>query len=104
MPELNEEILHLYLDKKLSYRQVAKHMGLSNSTVAKRIKNLGIGRTRVESTKLRSSPEYSESIRQMKIGEKNTLSNRKIKRKCAYVFLIHISLNIEKNTLSTIKE
>lgn len=71
MPELNEKIKHLYLDEKLSYRQTAKRLGIADSTVAKRLRKLGISRSAKEATILRSSPEYSESIRQTKLGDRN---------------------------------
>lgn len=69
MPELNVEIQRLYSNEKLSHRQVAKRLGVANANVAKRIKKLGISRTASEATQLRSSPEYSDSIRKTKIGE-----------------------------------
>ena len=71
MPELNVEIQRLYSNEKLSHRQVAKRLRVANATVAKRIKKLGISRTASEATQLRSSPEYSVSIRKTKTGEKN---------------------------------
>lgn len=72
MPELTKEIIRLYFDEKLSYRQVAKHLGVADSTVAKRLKELGGGRSVQESTLLRSSPEYSEKIRITQLGESNS--------------------------------
>lgn len=72
MPELTKEIKRLYFNENLSYRQVAKHLGLVDSTVAKRLKKLSGGRTVQEATALRSSSEYSENIHQAKLGEKNT--------------------------------
>lgn len=72
MPELMENIKHLYFEEKLSYRQVAKHLGVSNSTVAKRIRIMGGGRTPQEGAVLRSSPEYSEKLRVTQLGENNS--------------------------------
>ena len=74
MSELIEKVKHLYFCKKLSYRQVAKHLGVSNSAVAKRIKELGGGRTAQEGAVLRSSPEYSEKLRVTQLGEKNSVA------------------------------
>lgn len=72
MPELTKEIDRLYFVEKLSYRQVAERLGVADSTVAKRLKKLGGGRSAKESTLLRSSPEYSEKIRITQLGESNS--------------------------------
>lgn len=74
MPEITKEIQRLYFEEKLSYRQVANQLGLSNSYVSQKLKLLGGGRSIKEATALRSTSEYSEAIRRTKLGEKNTQS------------------------------
>ena len=71
MPELTKEVNRLYFEEKLSYRRVAKELGVSDKTVAIRLKNLGGGRTVKEATILRTNDEYREKIRQTKIGDRN---------------------------------
>ncbi|WP_342538472.1 hypothetical protein MKY15_20730 [Sporosarcina sp. FSL K6-1540] len=70
MPEL-KEIYRLYYENGLSASQVAKSIDRSKTFVIERLHEMDGPRTIQEGTILRSSPEYSDSIRKTKLGEKN---------------------------------
>jgi hypothetical protein len=71
--ELLEVIERLYYEEKMSTREVAKTLHTSSDKVIEFLNTYSSGtRDRSTACRLRTTPEYSEKIRNTQIGERNT--------------------------------
>lgn len=70
---MEKEILHYYVDKKMSVRAVAAKLRVGGATVRKVLKAHNATRSRAEACKMRSSCEkYREKMSVTQIGSKNS--------------------------------